>query len=386
MYLFLARYLGPDRFGQYAIALTYVMFFGFLADLGFDSVLIRDISRHPEQARDYFGHSLFVKLCSGAITFLVAAAVVTLMGYPKDTLGVILVGLAVLFIAPAIGAMDSLFKGLQQMVYSSVLQISRNLLTFVLIMVLIFNKSNIRSIVAVHPVVAIFVFLISYVFIVKRKLITDMRLNLDTALLKSIFREAIPFFMLGAIYTVNSKIHILMLSKLGGIRDVGLFNAVNEIINFFWVLPILVSTVMFPVMSRQFIDSREELAKTSRHVNRILATIGIPLGWGIIVLAPNILGFLYGSKYAESVPSFRLLAISLSVGIPLGVNGWLLAAMDKVQTVMWIQFGMPPSWRRTQHLSHAALRDPRRGHLHGDRLFSCSTSRPRLSFTGCFPD
>ena len=43
----LTRYLGPDDYGQYTLALLYMQLFGVLADVGLFTTVVRDISKQP---------------------------------------------------------------------------------------------------------------------------------------------------------------------------------------------------------------------------------------------------------------------------------------------------------------------------------------------------
>ena len=42
------RYLGPDEYGRYTLALTYMQLFAVLADVGLFTIVVREISRQPE--------------------------------------------------------------------------------------------------------------------------------------------------------------------------------------------------------------------------------------------------------------------------------------------------------------------------------------------------
>ena len=48
-------YLGPTQFGELAYVLAYVAFFLVVANLGMDSIIVRDISRDRKQAVEILG-------------------------------------------------------------------------------------------------------------------------------------------------------------------------------------------------------------------------------------------------------------------------------------------------------------------------------------------
>ena len=53
------RYLGPDDYGRYTLALTYIQLFGVLADVGLFTIVVREISRRPERTERLVGNTQF---------------------------------------------------------------------------------------------------------------------------------------------------------------------------------------------------------------------------------------------------------------------------------------------------------------------------------------
>ena len=49
----LTRYLGPDDYGKYTLALMYMQLFGVLADVGIFTTVVREISKHPSAPRSW---------------------------------------------------------------------------------------------------------------------------------------------------------------------------------------------------------------------------------------------------------------------------------------------------------------------------------------------
>ena len=50
----LTRYLGPDDYGRYTLALMYMQLFGVLADVGLYTTVVRDISKEPGGPRSWW--------------------------------------------------------------------------------------------------------------------------------------------------------------------------------------------------------------------------------------------------------------------------------------------------------------------------------------------
>lgn len=53
--VWIARYLGPEQFGQLSYAMAFVALFGAIATMGLPGILVRDLVREPGQVRSFLG-------------------------------------------------------------------------------------------------------------------------------------------------------------------------------------------------------------------------------------------------------------------------------------------------------------------------------------------
>ena len=58
----LTRYLGPERYGQFTLALMYMQLFAVLADVGLFTTVVREISRDPSRTEELAGNALTLRL------------------------------------------------------------------------------------------------------------------------------------------------------------------------------------------------------------------------------------------------------------------------------------------------------------------------------------
>ena len=67
---YVARYLGPANYGLLMYSISFVGLFSFIANLGIDQVLYRDLIKYPEKENEYIGTAFFLKLIGGSLAFL----------------------------------------------------------------------------------------------------------------------------------------------------------------------------------------------------------------------------------------------------------------------------------------------------------------------------
>ena len=53
--IYIARYLGPERYGLLSYALSFVFLFSSLAYFGLNDILVRELVLHPEQRKELLG-------------------------------------------------------------------------------------------------------------------------------------------------------------------------------------------------------------------------------------------------------------------------------------------------------------------------------------------
>ena len=58
----LTRYLGPEDYGRYTLALMYMQLFGVLADVGLFTTVVREISKDPARTEELVGNTLALRL------------------------------------------------------------------------------------------------------------------------------------------------------------------------------------------------------------------------------------------------------------------------------------------------------------------------------------
>ena len=116
----LARYFGAADFGTYMFVMTYVSYFGILADAGLGRFLIRDVAREREREREYLAAVMALRLVLAVAAYLVMLAVALLTPSSSErTLYAAIAGASV-FTGAVAGALASVFNAREEMRVSAV--------------------------------------------------------------------------------------------------------------------------------------------------------------------------------------------------------------------------------------------------------------------------
>ena len=65
--IYVIRYLGPHNYGLLSYAVSFVGMFGFIASMGVDHIVYRELIKTPECEPEIMGSALFLRLIGGAV-------------------------------------------------------------------------------------------------------------------------------------------------------------------------------------------------------------------------------------------------------------------------------------------------------------------------------
>jgi O-antigen/teichoic acid export membrane protein len=68
--IWVARYLGPEDFGEFSFALSFVGLFVALATLGLDGIVIRNLVNNQNQRNQILGSAFFLKFIGSILVLL----------------------------------------------------------------------------------------------------------------------------------------------------------------------------------------------------------------------------------------------------------------------------------------------------------------------------
>jgi len=151
----------------------------------------------------------------------------------------------------------------------------------------------------------------------------------DWAFIKGLFMESIPFALTLVFYNIYFYIGSVMLSKMRGDYEVGIYSAAYHIPLAIMIIPYIYTFAIFPVLSRVFTRSSDSFKMIYGRSAKYMMVLAPPIAVGFFVLAPQIITILYGHAYESSIIVLRVLSIVVIFRFLSNVNGSVLASMDR---------------------------------------------------------
>ncbi|MCL4406289.1 MAG: flippase [Patescibacteria group bacterium] len=329
--IYAARVLGAGNWGALENALSISAFFVIFADLGINSLLIRESNKKPEEQKTYLATSLLIKITLVAVLALLMNLFAGKLSHLPGAVALMPI-VALVFIFDSLRDLGTaLSRAIEKMEIEAAANVITNLFIVVLGFVALRHFGTNQSFAIAYAIgaglgaVAVFIPLRGY--------FQKIWKHVDKRLIKSIIFSAWPFGLVSLLGIVMINTDVMILGLMSTAEQVGFYSAAQKPIQFIYIIPSLLSAAFLPSLSR--LAGKEE--KISHFRDRIeqgvKATlfVAIPATIGGAILAKPIMLLLYGPAYLSGTTSFFILCLTFIAVFPsaLIVNAAFAAGSQK---------------------------------------------------------
>lgn len=313
----LLRYLGTAGYGNYVTAITFVQFFGVVADMGLYMVSIKRISQRDAELDHIFGNIFTLRLVSALFFVGLAPLVVLFFPYPAIVkTGVLVVTGMNLFVA-----LNQLLVGLYQkeltMSRASMSEVLGKLLTLGMVALAVALHQGLFFILFAF-VVGAFLQLLLSLFFARR--FVRLRLRFDWAVWRSVLEESWPIAVTIALNIIYFRADTIMLAIFKTQSIVGIYGAGYKVLEVLIAFPAMFAGLMMPLVTRAYADGdHERFAATLQKGFDFLAMVALPMVAGVFLLAHPLMRLLSGGSDFDLSGSILRVLIFATGSIFFGV-------------------------------------------------------------------
>lgn len=311
----IARYLGPENYGVLSYSIAFVGIFGFIASLGVDGILNRDLVENPERRDELLGTAFRLKLIGGAIAF--SLSILGVLIIETDPLVKILVALfSFSFITQSIGVIGTYFNAEVKAKNNVKAQLFSMLITSILKVVVILLGKGIIWLVVVFVLDSIW----NGIGLLKAYKDFGLKINnwkFDKTLANNLFKNSWPLMLASAAGFITLKVDQVLIGQMLGSREVGIYAAAVKLVEVWYFIPGIICTALFPAILNAKKVSEESYRRRLKNFYLLMFLIPFLMAIPISLLAKPIIQIFFGNGYLESVPILHIYIWS-SIGFFLG--------------------------------------------------------------------
>lgn len=346
--IYVARYLGPERFGALSYAQSFVALFATLAMLGLDGILVRELVASPGRRGELLGTAFRLKLAGSALAMASIAVITWLIDVSNTERGMILI-IAVGLVFQSATVIDAHFQArvqsryvvqaqFAQMIFSSLTKLGliwlgADLVWFatliaadsaVLAIGLLFNYRRVeapphtRSIPGVHGA---------------ERDTMPAKSFFETA--KTLISDSWPLILAGIAVSLYMRIDQVMIREMLDTEAVGQYSAAVRLSEAWYFVPVAITQSLFPAVLHARNEGPERYQLRLSRLYGFMVWLGLAVAAFFTLIAEPLIEILYGTAYSVAGP---VLAAHIWAGIfvCIGVvSSKYLVAENKALISFW---------------------------------------------------
>ena len=305
MFIVIARFYGPESFGQFTTAHTLSTIFILLADFGFDMLLTTQIAADNQRASVILPRMLGLKLVFSFFASTIMCAVPLLGNLSVQASKLIYIFSLYVFFSAALNFFFALFKGYEEFQHEALISLLLNVLLLVALIFLGFMKASLPWIACVF--IGSRIFGLGLALLRSKKFIPSILPVWDLHWFRDIKSQVIYFGLFMIFGTLFFTLDTILLSFWKGDYQVGVYQAVFRIIAITLVIPDIAINTLLPTLTRFYVVDKDKWRRMGLLASKTLFFIALLLGFVIIFSAEEIITLAYGKgKFIEAIPILKI--------------------------------------------------------------------------------
>ncbi|MDC5852098.1 flippase [Vibrio europaeus] len=243
--IYVARYLGPESYGILSYSQSMVLMFSAVAALGIDNVVVREITRNKDKAKEIVLTAITMKIVGGLVAiFLSVLSAYLLSEKELEYVLVLIISLSMLFTGSSV--INLYFQSFEKLKYSSIANIFAFATSGAFKVVLIMQGADLIWFAVALMLDSVFLAIgLAFVYVQDIK-DTVTRVTLNWPFAKRIFLESWPLIFSLLAVTVYSRIDQVMIMQMLDEHAVGLYSVSMKLYDAAIVIPSAIIVSLFP--------------------------------------------------------------------------------------------------------------------------------------------
>ena len=321
--VWVARYLGPDKFGLFSYTQSFVGLFTAIATLGLDGIVVRELVKHPQKENELLGTAFYLKLMGAVLTLVILYIAIHFTSNDHYT-NVLIFIIASATIFQSFNVIDMYFQSKVMSKYVVYANITSLFISSLVKITLILLNA---PLIAFAWVVLFDSFVLAcgfiYFFLKQSALaagntfrckIQNLKFSKLTAV--SLLKDSWPLIFSGMVIAVYMKIDQVMIKEMMNSEAVGQYAAAVRISEAWYFIPMVIASSLFPAIVNAKKQSEELYYARLQKLYDLMVWMAIAIALPMTFLSDWVVNLLYGSQYNQAG---GVLMIHIWAGVFVGI-------------------------------------------------------------------
>lgn len=323
----LIRHLGIAGFGRYSTVIALVTVVSGLTDAGLANITLREWTTRRGEDRVHIMRSLLgIRIELSVAGIAVGVAFAALAGYRSVlVLGTLIAG-AGMALQVLANILYVALEGELRFGWASVIDISRQVVSVALIVVLVLTGAGMLPFFAVSIPAGLATLGLT-VAVVRGRMPLAPRLRGGERW--SLVRDTLPYAAAIAVNTIYFRVTIIVMSLIATAQQTGYFATSFRVVEVLIGVPSLAIATAFPILSRAARDDAKRFTYATERILELALLAGMAVVLAVDLSAPLVIHYIAGPKGAPAVPVLRIQAIALLATFFATASGFPLLSLHR---------------------------------------------------------
>ena len=325
-----ARNLTVESFGQYNLAMSFVMIFAVINDLGLNIFLFRELARQRNDINILFSNVFMMRVLLSLIFVGVVFILSTSLGYSPKTLDAILILAGWNALTSLTYVCRTVYKSMERMHWDMAVNLIDNIVRLGIVLGLVLYGLNLSGLCWSYFFGALVTFVVS--IFVYRSRFGRWTWSVDFALWGRALAEMRYLALAAILIPLFGKFDSLILAHVQGHEAVGIYGASLKLVWMLIMIPGLLVQSSFPKLSQFAFVEPDKFSALLSDLLKVVSIGTVLAALCFSALGDWIIQLVYGASYSSSTAVFRILIWCLPL---YGINTlyiYALNAMNRQRT------------------------------------------------------
>lgn len=302
--IWVARYLGPEKFGLFSYVIAFTAIFGAIVKIGLDAVLVRELVNRPRECQVYLGSAFWMRIGAG-LTVLAAVSFILPFTSNGDIIKFYILVVTSSFLFQSFEVIDFYF---QSRVLAKIPAICRTIQLTISSALKIFLVLSGADLFHFVMVVAFDALSLAVTYLIAYRLFGPVSFYryFSPVVAKQLLSDSWPLIGSALVVMLYMRIDQLMIKEMLGARELGLYSASVRVSEGFYFIPAALTAALFPaILNAKNADLKlykQRLQRLYTFLFWISLIIAIPAS----LYGNQIIALLFGASYEEAGAIFSI--------------------------------------------------------------------------------
>ena len=307
--IYVARYLGPERFGLLSYANSYVGIFTAIAVLGLDGIVVRELVKSPDQRDTLLGTSFLLKVVGTLLMWvLILATLFFSNNDPLTSALIAIIAFGVLF--QTFNVIDYNFQAEVKLKYVVHSQIVQLIVSSITKLVLILKGLPLVWFAAVYSLDAIILAVgLAYAYSRNSGSIKKWKWNAKVAL--ALLLDSWPLMFAYMSYLIYAKIDRIMIKEMLDEHNVGIYSAAYILYEAPLFISLMIAKSVYPILVQYYQDNKNKFFQLYSTLSSYMTLLSYLIVLFIFIFHEILIQISFGESFEESSKILMLLSFGM---------------------------------------------------------------------------